>query len=108
VFPPAKAVLSAIDIMLSVRLSLVISALLPFHLQRFQAAKDVRESYDNLVNVFECIEGFLRRLSIYNEIQTTPAMAEMVVKIMAEIITVLALATKQLEQGRFSMSAPDC
>ena len=65
----------------------------------------MRESYDSLVNIFECIENFLRRLSIYNEIQPTPALTETVIKIMAELITVLALATKQIEQGRFSMSA---
>lgn len=60
------------------------------------------ESYDAVVDIFECIENFLRRLSIYNEITPTPAMAEMVIKIMAELITVLALATKQMKQGRFS------
>jgi hypothetical protein len=68
-------------------------------------AKDVSESYDALVNIFECIENFLRRLGIYNEILPTPAMTEMVIKIMAELITVLALATNQIKQGRFSMSA---
>jgi hypothetical protein len=105
VFPPAKAVLSAIDILLSVRISLAISAPLLFHSQNCQTAKDVRESYDALVNIFECIENFLRRLSIYNEIPPTPALTETVIKIMAELISVLALATKQMEQGRFSMSA---
>ena len=104
-FPPAKAIFSAIDILLSVSISLVISPPLLFHLQNCQTAKDVRESYDALVNIFECIENFLRRLSIYNEIPPTPAMTEMVIKVMAELITVLALATKQMEQGRFSMSA---
>ena len=88
------------------RTSLVISTPLSFHLHDCQTAKDVRESYDDLVNIFECIENFLRRLSIYNEILPTPSMTEMVIKIMAELITVLALATEQMEQGRFSMSAP--
>ena len=104
-FSPAKAVFSAIDILLSVRISLVISALvLLFHLQNCQTAKDVRESYDALVDIFECIENFLRRLNIYTEIPPTPAMTEMVIKIMAELITVFALATKQMKQGPFSMS----
>ena len=62
-----------------------VSLLLPpphfFHFQNCQTAKDVRESYDALVNIFECIENFLRRLSIYNEIPPTPAMTEMVIKI---------------------------
>jgi hypothetical protein len=70
-----------------------------------QTAKDVRASYDALVDIFECIENFLRRLSIYTEIPPTPVMTEIVIKIMAELITVLALATKQMKQGRFSTSA---
>ncbi|KAN0111248.1 hypothetical protein V8E52_008728 [Russula decolorans] len=92
VFPPTKAVFSAIDILIS----------------NCQTAKDVRESYDALVNIFECVENFLRRLSIYNEIPPTPAITEMVIKIMAEIINVLALATKQMKQGRFKKYAKKC
>jgi hypothetical protein len=65
----------------------------------------VRESYDALVDIFKCIENLLRRLSIYIEIPPTPVMTDMVIKIMAELITVLALATRQMKQGRFSMSA---
>jgi hypothetical protein len=67
-------------------------------------AKDVRESYDALVDIFECIENFLRRLRIYTEIPPTPSMAEIVIKILVELLSVLALATKQINQGRFSMS----
>jgi len=65
----------------------------------------VRASYDTLVDVFECIENFLSRLKIYTEIQPTPAMTEMMVKIMAEILAVLALATKQINQGRLKKFA---
>ncbi|KAH9958651.1 hypothetical protein BJV74DRAFT_800005 [Russula compacta] len=64
-------------------------------------AKSVRASYDSLVDVFECIENFLRRLMIYTEIPPTPAMSEIVIKVMAELISVLALATKQISQGQF-------
>ena len=40
---------------------------------------------------------------IYTKIeQPTPAMTEVVVKIMAELISVLALATKQINQGKLS------
>ena len=62
----------------------------------------MRESYDALVEIFECIENFLGRLQIYTKIRPTPAMTKMVVKIMAELLGVLALATKQIKQGRFS------
>lgn len=64
----------------------------------------MRASYDALADIFECIENFLRRLMIYTEIPPTPAMTEAIVKIMIELLSVLALATKQINQGRFSKS----
>ena len=69
-----------------------------------QTAKYVRDSYDTLVDIFECIENFTSRLKIYKEIQLTPAMIEMIVKIMVKLLAVLALATKQINQGRLSTS----
>ena len=77
---------------------------IPCHISPWQTAKNVRESYDALAEVFECIENFLRRLGIYSEIPPTHTMTEMVIKIMVELISVLALATEQINQGRFSMS----
>ena len=62
----------------------------------------MKTSYEALVDIFECVENFLRRLSIYTEIPLTPAMTEMVIKIMVELLSVLALATKQINRGRFS------
>ena len=64
----------------------------------------MRDSYDTLVDIFECIENFTSRLKIYMEIKLTPAMVEMIVKLMVELLAVLALATKQINQGRFSKS----
>ena len=64
------------------------------------------DSEDALVNLFESIEHFLNRLDIYInlEIPPTVAMAEMVVNILVELLSTLALATKQLQQGRSSES----
>jgi hypothetical protein len=67
-------------------------------------AKDVRASYDALVDVFECVENFLRRLRIYTDIPLSTTMTEMMIKIMVELLSVLALATKQINQGKFSTS----
>lgn len=64
-------------------------------------------SYDALVDFLESIERFLRRLEIYTRIPPTPTMDEMVVKIMMEILFTLALATKELKQGRSSESVLD-
>jgi len=47
-------------------------------------------------------EYFLSRLSIYAGIPSTPALTDILVKIIVELISTLALATKQVKQGRFS------
>jgi hypothetical protein len=67
-----------------------------------QAVKDVSESYDALVDLFESIENFLRRLEIYTKIPLTEAMTDIVIKIMVEVLSTLALATKQVNTGRLS------
>jgi hypothetical protein len=68
-----------------------------------QAAIGVSASYDALADLFECVANFLRRLHIYTEkISLFTTMSDIMVKIMAEVLSVLALATKQIEQGRFS------
>jgi len=48
------------------------------------------------------MENFLSRLDIYTKIQPTPALTETVIKILTELLGVLALATKQMSQGRLS------
>jgi hypothetical protein len=70
----------------------------------YQAVKDVSASYDALVDLLESIERFLCRLDIYTKISPTVAMAEMIVKIIVEILSTLALVTKQVRQKRPSKS----
>jgi hypothetical protein len=67
--------------------------------------KDVIDSYDALVDLLELIEHFLNRLDIYTKIPPTVAMTEMVVKILVELLSALALVTKQIKQGKPSESA---
>jgi hypothetical protein len=67
-----------------------------------QAVKAVSESYDALVDLFESIGSFLSRLEIYTKIPLTEAMTDVVIKIMVEVLSTLALATKQVRQGRLS------
>jgi hypothetical protein len=54
------------------------------------------------MDLFECLGNFLKRLEIYTTIPPTPMMTNIIVKIMVELLLVLALATKQMNQGRFS------
>ena len=68
-----------------------------------QTAAGVTASYDALADLFECVANFLKRLHIYTEkISLSPTMSDVMVKIMVEVLSVLALATKQINQGRFS------
>ena len=70
-----------------------------------QATSGVTSSYDALLELFECLGNFLKRLEIYTTIPPTPIFTEVIVKIMIELLSVLALATKQIKQGRFSKCA---
>jgi hypothetical protein len=70
-----------------------------------QAASGVSSSYDALVDLFECLGNFLKRLRIYTDLPLSPLMTEISVKIMVELLSVLALATKQIRQGRISKCA---
>ncbi|KAI0284745.1 hypothetical protein BC826DRAFT_144391 [Russula brevipes] len=81
VFSPAKAIFAGIGVLLL-------------------AVRDVRASHHTLVNIFERIEGFFRRLETYTEVPLTPEMTGITVKIMVEVLSILGIATKEIKQGR--------
>ena len=62
-------------------------------------------SYDALLDLFECLGNFLKRLEVYTTIPPTQMMTDHIIKIMVELLSVLALVTKQIKQGRFSKRA---
>ncbi|KAI9443873.1 hypothetical protein H4582DRAFT_1846239 [Lactarius indigo] len=64
------------------------------------AAKEVEASQDVLIDIFERIENFFRRLEIYTKVPPTPAMTDMMVKIMVEVLDILGTATKEMKQSR--------
>ncbi|KAF8460885.1 hypothetical protein DFH94DRAFT_360973 [Russula ochroleuca] len=80
-FPPAKAIFAGIAVLLA-------------------AVKDIDSSYDALVDLFTSFNNFIGRLSIYTGIPPTPALTNVLVKIIVELLSTLALATKQVKQGR--------
>ena len=63
-------------------------------------------SHDSTLNalaeLFKSIETFLRRLETYTKIPSTPKIQEVVVNVMAEVLSVLAVATKEIGQGKTS------
>jgi len=69
-------------------------------------AKDVDASQDMLTDIFGRIESFFRRLESYTEVRPTAAMTDIIVKIMVEILSILAIATKDIKQRRASELIP--
>jgi len=55
-----------------------------------------------LVDLFERIESFFKRLESHTELKPSEAMADMMVKIMVEILSVLAIVTVEIKQRRRS------
>ena len=67
-----------------------------------QAAKDVQASQDTLVDVFERIEMFFRRVEVYTEVQPSAEMMDIIIQIMVEVLSILGIATKEIRQSRIS------
>lgn len=101
-FQPTKAIFVGVDVLLSVCVTLLpIWLLCPIY--ACQAAVGVGESYDALSDLFERVTNFLTRFRVYTEkIPQSPTMSNIMVKIMTEVLNVFALATKHINQGRFS------
>jgi len=103
-FPPATAIYAGLAILLSVCAIPLLLCGHPCDIQVNQAARGEIDCYDALVDLLESIENFLSRLDIYTQIPPTPAMDDIVVNILVELLSTLALATKELKQGRSSES----
>ncbi|KAH9966859.1 hypothetical protein BC827DRAFT_1153178 [Russula dissimulans] len=82
-FPPARAIFISIGALLG-------------------AVRDIVASYDTLLSLFERIHLFLQRLNCYNGIPVTTAMLELLGKIMAQVLSILALSTKVMRERRIS------
>jgi hypothetical protein len=53
--------------------------------------------------MFERLEAFFRRLEIYIELALNQEMTNTVTAILVEVLNILAIATKEIKQGRASM-----
>jgi hypothetical protein len=52
--------------------------------------------------LFERIESLFKRLETYAEVPPTHAMMDLIVKILVEVLGILAIATKEMKQGSAS------
>ncbi|KAH9032100.1 hypothetical protein EDB84DRAFT_150741 [Lactarius hengduanensis] len=89
VFSPAKVIFAGIGVFLS-------------------TTKDVAASKDALAELFERIGFFFKRLETYTEVTPTTAMTEIITEIMAEVLTIFGIATKELRRGSASEFPIDC
>lgn len=76
----------------------------PCDTQVNQAAKGINLNPNALADLLESIEHCLKRVDVYTRIPPTPAMNAAVSKIIVELLSTLALATKNLKHGRSSES----
>ncbi|KAN0130459.1 hypothetical protein V8E53_011722 [Lactarius tabidus] len=81
VFSPAKVIFAGAGVLL-------------------QAAKDVSAAQEALIDIFERIENFFKRLETYTKVRPSAAMTDIIVKIMVEVLNILAIATREIKQGR--------
>ncbi|KAN0141624.1 hypothetical protein V8E53_000086, partial [Lactarius tabidus] len=81
IFPPTQIIFAGLNILLV-------------------AARDTAASRDALIELFDKIENFFIRLQTYTEVPPTAAMTNVMGKIMAEVLCLLAIATKEMKQKR--------
>jgi hypothetical protein len=101
VFSPASVIFAGVGVLLSVRIAYYFRV---DHCNShiFQAAKDARATQDTLIDIFERIEMFFRRLEIYTEVPPTVEMTDIIIQIMVEVLSILGIATKEVKRGRIS------
>ncbi|KAF8264625.1 hypothetical protein EI94DRAFT_1738001 [Lactarius quietus] len=80
VFSPATVIIAGIGVFIS-------------------AAQDVAASKDVLAELFERIGCFFARLDTYTKVSPTPAMTDIITEIMAEVLKIFGIATKELRRG---------
>ncbi|KAF8263784.1 hypothetical protein EI94DRAFT_556301 [Lactarius quietus] len=81
VFPPAKIILSGLGILLV-------------------AAKSTLVSREVLAELFDRIESFFGRLKTYTEAPLSQTVTDVLIKTIAEVLSVLAIATKGMKERR--------
>jgi len=105
-FPFSKAIPAGLSILLDVCAIVQFVYIYPCDIQGNKVAKGVQSSWDALSDLLESIRRFVDHLDIYTKIPLTPLMIDIVVKIMVELISTLALVTEELKQRRSSEFVP--
>ena len=62
----------------------------------------MRTGHDMLVELFERIQSFFERLGVYTQIPLTAEMVKVLAKLVAEVLCILSIATKEMKSWRLS------
>ncbi|KAH9023215.1 hypothetical protein EDB85DRAFT_2151282 [Lactarius pseudohatsudake] len=103
VFSPAKVIFTSVGVLLLVSIFLI--PFVVFNGDVCQTAKGVYASHEALIDLFDHIARFFRRLEPFTEepfteMPPTAAMTDIIVKIMVELLNISAIATKEVKRKR--------
>ena len=101
---PASVIFAGVGVLLTV--SILLGPCRVFMTSSYQAVKDVSASKDSVIELFERIETFFARLETYTEVPATHAMMDLIIKIMVEVLGILAIATEEIKQRPASELIP--
>ena len=65
-------------------------------------AADARASHGVVIELFEQIESFFKRFEVYAQTSLSTKMAEVLVKVVIELLSILSIATKEVKRPRAS------
>lgn len=60
----------------------------------------MKASHDALVQLFERIESFFKRLGVHTQVSLSTEMTEVFVTIVSELLCILSIATKEVKRSR--------
>jgi uncharacterized UPF0146 family protein len=100
-YPPVGVIFTGIGNLLSVSIPLDLSSR-AIVTSVSQAAQAVGASRDVLVDLFERMENIFRRLETYTSVPPTAGMTDAIMKVLVEVLCILAIATKEIKQSRLS------
>ena len=67
-----------------------------------QAIKDARGSQYRVLGVFEHIQLSFQCLEVYTEVRPTTEMMDTTIQILAEVLSILGIVTKEIKEGKMS------
>jgi uncharacterized UPF0146 family protein len=98
-YDPASVIFTGFGVLLSVSDFLSSLCVDYYDTHVSQAVQAVRATKGVLVDLFERLENVFRRLETYTDVPPAAAMQDMILKIMVEVLSVLAIVTKEIKRG---------